>query len=129
MCWRDIHFMADGIILPPSWPAWIPDAARHGHALARARCISEEERVLLDSLAQTETQIHANSRLPTNATGEANSEAATIATTPSMSRCGSVCTALGTTETLARRTAMSSSSEPSGVVLESAGQDSAVCDE
>jgi hypothetical protein len=110
MCWRDIIFTADGMILPPSWPAWIPEAVRHEHALARARCISEEERVLLDALAQTK------SRLPTNANGEANSEAVSIATTPAMSRCSSVCAAPGTNETLARCNPVPASTEPSGVV-------------
>ena len=93
MCWRDIIFTADGMILPPSWPAWtaaIPDSVRHGHALARARCISEEERFLLDLLTETETHFRAKPRLPTNATEEANSEAPFIATTPSISQCGSV---------------------------------------
>jgi len=94
MCWRDIIFTADGMILPPSWPVWtaaITDSVPHGHALARARCISEEERVLLDVLAPNETHVPvADERLsPTNATGEANNDAASIATTPSISRCSS----------------------------------------
>ena len=47
MCWRDIIFTTDDMILPASQgPAYIPKTVR----LARARCISEEERVLLDSL-------------------------------------------------------------------------------
>jgi len=91
MCWRDIIFTADGMILPPSWPAWtVKDSVRHGHALARARCISEEERVLLELLAQTETHFQVKPRSPTNETKEANSDAASIATTPSTSRSSSV---------------------------------------
>ena len=89
-CWREIIFTADEMILPPSWPEWTADAVRHGHALARARCISEEERVSLNSLAQTETHFQVNPQLPTNATEEADSDAASIATTPSISQCGSV---------------------------------------
>ena len=64
-CWRDwsdIIVTAHGTMLPPSWPAWTaasPDAVRHGHALARARCISKEERFFLDLLTQTETHSQA----------------------------------------------------------------------
>jgi len=80
MPWRDIVFTANGILLPPSWPACtatITDSVRHGKALARARSISEEERVLLDSLA------------PTEWTAAKEDVDATITTSPSMSRCAS----------------------------------------
>ena len=93
MPWREIIFTADGMILPPSWPAWTvasTDSVRHGHALARARCTSEEERVSLELLAQTETHFQVKPRSPTNATKEADSDAASVATTPSTSRRSSV---------------------------------------
>jgi len=75
MPWRDIVFTSHGIVLPPSWPGWTAastDAVRHGHACARARCISDEERVLL---AQTEW---------TAATKDNDAS-----TPPSVSRCAS----------------------------------------
>jgi hypothetical protein len=85
MCWRDIVFTADGMILPPSWTA-ASDSVRGG--AIRGAVISYEERVLLDLLAQTETHCQADPRSLANATREANSDAFSITTTPSMSRCG-----------------------------------------
>ncbi|KAJ1479196.1 hypothetical protein T484DRAFT_1749261 [Baffinella frigidus] len=70
MCWRDIVFTADGMILPPSWTA-ASDSGRGG--AIRGALISEEERVLLDLLAQTDSL----------------NDASSVATTPSISRCGS----------------------------------------
>ena len=65
MPWRDIIFTADGCVFPPSWTATNP--VRHGQAL-----ITDEERVLLDLLAQTETPFQAHPQSQADATGEAN---------------------------------------------------------
>jgi hypothetical protein len=92
MPWRDIVFTADGLVLPPSsWQARTAastDAVRHRHALAHARCISEEERVLLDSLA------------PTDWTAAKEDVDATMTITPSISRCASC--AMTTTPSISR---------------------------
>ncbi|KAJ1473060.1 hypothetical protein T484DRAFT_1752349 [Baffinella frigidus] len=154
MPWRDIIFTGDGIILPPSWTqSGMDDVASFATGgIVRPPSISEEERVLLDMLAptgthfeakprspakrpdlldllyQTETHFQAKARSPSNATGEANTDAFSTATTPCMSRTASLetdtssqnrrsslprtderaelpaeppsCTALGTTEAL-----------------------------
>ncbi|KAJ1473350.1 hypothetical protein T484DRAFT_1913181 [Baffinella frigidus] len=80
MSWCDF-LTADGFVFPPS----ARDAVRGGAAL-----ISEEERVLLDLLAPTETHFQAKpqspANAPANATGEANSDALSTATTPLQSR-------------------------------------------
>ncbi|KAJ1492049.1 hypothetical protein T484DRAFT_1932023 [Baffinella frigidus] len=75
MCWRDF-LTADGLVLPPSTST----AVRGGAAL-----ISEEERVLLDLLAPPETHFQAKPRSPSNAKEQGNSDAFSIATTPSQS--------------------------------------------
>ena len=104
MPWRDIVFTSDGIVLPPSWPARTAastDAARHEQASARARRISEEERVLLDLLAPTEwmaakkdndasappsvSRCASEAFTPTPST----SGSATLTTSPSLSWCDS----------------------------------------
>ena len=87
MPWREIIFTADGIIWPAG-PAAITDSVRHGHALARARCISEEERVLLDLLDWTAVKTMQVVDLPEASISRCNS-AASRASTPAISRCGS----------------------------------------
>ncbi|KAJ1479195.1 hypothetical protein T484DRAFT_1903363 [Baffinella frigidus] len=79
MPWRTIIFTADGMILPPSWTA-ASDSVRGG-AICGA-LISEEERVLLDLLAQTETHCQADLWSLANATGEANGDAFSMAMQP-----------------------------------------------
>jgi len=59
MPWRDLIFTDAGIVYPASWDMTadgLPctDSVRHSRAIAHARCISEEERVLLDFLAGVE---------------------------------------------------------------------------
>ena len=59
MPWRDIIFTDAGIVYPATWDMsadGLPctDSVRHSRAIAHARCISEEERVLLDFLAGVE---------------------------------------------------------------------------
>jgi len=106
MPWRDIVFTPHGMVLPPSWPGWTAastDAVRHGHACARARCISDEERVLLDKLAQTEwtaatkdndaSTIPSVSRCASDAitpTSSSRRGSATLTAAPSISWCNSV---------------------------------------
>ncbi|KAJ1473063.1 hypothetical protein T484DRAFT_1973825 [Baffinella frigidus] len=112
MPWRDIIFTGHGIILPPSWTqSGLNDAASFATGgIVLPPSISEEERVLLDLLDptethfevkprspakrrvlldvldQTETHLQAKSWSPSNATGEANDDAFSTATTPSQSR-------------------------------------------
>jgi len=61
MPWRHIIFTDAGALYPANWdmsctnglPCTVvsTDSVRHSRAIAHARCISEEERALLDSLA------------------------------------------------------------------------------
>ena len=87
MPWRQLIFTADGIIWP-AWPAIITDSVRHEQALARARCISDEERVLLDLLEWTAAKKVQDVVLP-EALISRRGSAASQASTPSISRCGS----------------------------------------
>ncbi|KAJ1470542.1 hypothetical protein T484DRAFT_1979832, partial [Baffinella frigidus] len=75
MCWRDL-ITGDGLVLPPSTSTAV---------LGGAALICEEERVLLDLLAPTETHFQAKPRSPSNVTEQENSDAFSIATTPSQS--------------------------------------------
>ncbi|KAJ1476719.1 hypothetical protein T484DRAFT_2024044 [Baffinella frigidus] len=83
MPWRDLIFTGDGVILPPCTQSF----ATVGIVLPPS--ISEEERVLLDLLAQPKKNFQAKPRSIATATPEANNDALSTATTPSISRCAS----------------------------------------
>ena len=87
MPWREIIFTDDGVTWPAR-PAAMTDSERHGHALAHARCISEEERVLLDLLEPTTVIKSLVVDLPETQISRCSS-AASRASTPAISRCGS----------------------------------------
>ncbi|KAJ1464777.1 hypothetical protein T484DRAFT_1757848 [Baffinella frigidus] len=116
MPWRDVIFTGDSIILPPSWtqPGMNHAASFVTGGIELPPSVSEEERVLLDLLlAQPETRYQAKPRSPAKrvlldslkqteahfqdkprrlaqATREATTDALSTATTPAISRCGSV---------------------------------------
>jgi hypothetical protein len=56
MPWRELIFTDTGVVDPTTWDMTADglrctDSVRHGRAIAQARCISEEDRALLDFLA------------------------------------------------------------------------------
>ncbi|KAJ1473061.1 hypothetical protein T484DRAFT_1752350 [Baffinella frigidus] len=138
MPWRDIIFTGDAIILQPSWTqSGMNDATSFATGgIVLPPNISDEERVLLDMLAmtethveaklaqtethfeakprspakrrvlldlldQTETHLQAKPWPPSNATGEANDDAFSTATTPCISRTASL--EMDTTPSQSRR--------------------------